>query len=166
MTILAAAVLLTAGMTACGSTHAGSRPESVAPTPARSGSTPTGGGDESAAPTPLQSPNGFPDSEGLHGQMIPAYLWYRGHAYGPGKIIAHLLEGKVPQPLPVFLSPAGVARYAYQKTDNGPMFPGGWDTATPAYVHIGTPAGQAIVAELGLVGQRGYYLLYWEFPRT
>lgn len=97
--------------------------------------------------------------------MIPSYLWYRGRAYGPGKIIAHLLASNEPQPLPAFLSPVGVGRYALSKTLNGPMYGDSWRTALPVYVVIGTPAGQAIVAELGLVGQRGYYLLYWEYPR-
>jgi hypothetical protein len=46
------------------------------------------------------------------------------------------------------------------------MRPDAWSaTATPVYVHIGTPASRAIVAEYGLVGDAGGYALYLQFAR-
>lgn len=125
----------------------------------------SGGAPKPTGPEPLRTPNGAPRNEALHGPCVPAEIWYEGHPYGSTGIIAHLnVRGQ--QPLPVFLSPAGLARDAYGLgTKSHPFTPGRWDNAFPVYGRIGTPTREVIVAEFDLVGDRRAYTLYWQYRR-
>jgi hypothetical protein len=116
-----------------------------------------------SGPEPLLTPNGGPKNEGLHGHFIPGAIWYQGHAYRNRGIIAHL-KAKPEQPLPAFLSPAGTARYAVGMGREGsPYEPDPLGSPFPVYARAGTPPDAAVVAEMGLMGDRGFYTLYWEF---
>jgi len=98
--------------------------------------------------------------------MVPGVLWYQDHAYLNRGILAHLKARGQQQPLPAFLSPAGTARMAFGAgTKASPFAPAGEGDWFPVYAHIGTAVRVAIVAEFGLVGSRGGYILYWEFRR-
>ena len=126
-----------------------------------------GGAAGLSLPQTLSTPNGSPPSgpggPGLRGQMIPSYLWYQGHVYGHGKVIAHV-KYKEQQPLPSFLSVAGVAFWAVSDRSGGPLKPDSSGSAYPAFSRIGTPSSKAIVASYVLVG-RYAYRLYFEYTR-
>jgi hypothetical protein len=114
-------------------------------------------------PEPLRTPNGEPNGEGLHGTAIPSDIWYHGHAYSNAGIIAHLKGGG--HPVPSFLTPAGLARWAYSDSRGGSLKPMAWSSAFPAYERIGIPAEDAIVADFSLIGDHGSYTLYYRFKR-
>jgi hypothetical protein len=117
-----------------------------------------------SGPQPLTTPNGEPKNEGLHGLRIPGDIWFDGHAYGNVGIVAHL-QGSG-HPAPSFLTPAGLARYAYSDSRGSPLEPEAWGSgAFPVYEHWGVPTQDAVVAEFGLMGDRGFYTLYWQFNR-
>ena len=119
-----------------------------------------------SGPQPLLTPNGEPKNEGLHGQIIPGAIWYKGHAYSNRGIIAHL-KGHGRQPLPAFLSPAGSARMAFGLgTKRSPYRPDDRSSLFPVYARTGMSPEAAIVAQMDLVGDRGFYTLYWEFQRV
>jgi hypothetical protein len=141
LALLAASLLLLAGCSQSPSTHA-------------------------SGPTPLQTPNGAPPENGLHGMAIPGELFFAGRLYAVDGVFAYVrLTDKRPRPpLPAFLQKAGNAVTAGREAGSSQPVP---DSGVGFLVYSirGASPSRAIVMDVVLVGPRHPYWVFVRYTR-